>query len=134
MQASLYHVHINSRDIVFYKELLTFLGWRTINESADHLGATDGKTDLWFIRPETPHCELPYHRKAPGLNHLAFRVARRDEIDRFCREFLKPRGISPLYGEPKEYPEYRPGYYAVFFEDPDRIKLEVVFIPGQEAP
>ncbi|TMI54977.1 bleomycin resistance protein, partial [Candidatus Bathyarchaeota archaeon] len=27
---------------------------------------------------------------------------------------------------PKEYPEYRKGYYAVYFEDPDRIKLEFV--------
>jgi hypothetical protein len=31
-----------------------------------------------------------------------------------------------LYGGPKEYPEYRKGYYAVYFEDPDRIKLEFV--------
>ena len=28
-----------------------------------------------------------------------------------------------------EFPEYRPGYYAVFFEDPDRLKLEIVHIP-----
>jgi hypothetical protein len=31
-----------------------------------------------------------------------------------------------LYGGAKEY-DYAPGYYAVYFEDPDRIKVEVAF-------
>ena len=30
----------------------------------------------------------------------------------------------------REYPEYVPGYYAVFFTDPDGLKLELVHIPG----
>lgn len=40
-------------------------------------------------------------------------------------------GISTLYGAPREYPEYRHGYYGVFFEDPDRLKLEVAYVPGR---
>ncbi|TMJ94434.1 MAG: hypothetical protein E6G67_09530 [Actinobacteria bacterium] len=27
---------------------------------------------------------------------------------------------------PAEFPQYRKGYYAVFFEDPDGLKLEIV--------
>ena len=42
---------------------------------------------------------------------------------------MRPRRIAPLYDSPREYPEYRPGYYAVFFEDPDRLKLEVTYVP-----
>ena len=30
----------------------------------------------------------------------------------------------------REFPEYRPGYYAELFEDPDRLKLEVVHLPA----
>ena len=30
---------------------------------------------------------------------------------------------------PRDFPEYSPGYYAVFFEDPDRLKLEVAHVP-----
>ena len=37
---------------------------------------------------------------------------------------------ASLYRTPREFPEYRPGYYAVFFEDPDRLKLEVVHLPA----
>ena len=33
---------------------------------------------------------------------------------------------------PEEY-GYMPGYYAVFFYDPDGIKLEIVHVPGLAA-
>ena len=69
----------------------------------------------------------------PGINHLAFWVARRDDVDRFRDEFLLARGLPVLYGTPREFPEYRPGYYAVFFEDPDRLKLEVAHVPGARS-
>jgi hypothetical protein len=29
-----------------------------------------------------------------------------------------------------EWKDYDPGYYAVYFEDPDRMKLELVYVPG----
>lgn len=36
---------------------------------------------------------------------------------------LKERGIS--VGKPKRYPEYAPDYFALFFSDPDGIRLEI---------
>lgn len=133
MKASVYHLQLNVRDgavsIPFYRALLAYLEYRVTYEAADGLGATDGSTDLWIMavaRDRRPHAP---HRKNPGLNHLAFRVPARADVDRFHDEFLKPRAIPVLYGGPREYPEYRPGYYAAFFEDPDRLKLEVVHIP-----
>jgi hypothetical protein len=42
---------------------------------------------------------------------------------------LLPNKLSTLYGGPNEY-EYRKGYYAVYFEDPDRLKLELVTAPS----
>jgi predicted lactoylglutathione lyase len=32
---------------------------------------------------------------------------------------------------PAEYPDYGAGYYAVFFADPDGLKLEYVFTPPE---
>jgi catechol 2,3-dioxygenase-like lactoylglutathione lyase family enzyme len=130
MKAHLYHIQLNVSDISFYRDLLGFLEYRVIDSGNDYFGATDGQTDLWIIRSEPPHCDLPYHRKAPGLNHLAFSVPRMEDVDEFCREFLAPRHIKPLYESPRTFPEYHPQYYAVYFEDPDRIKLEVVYRPG----
>jgi glyoxylase I family protein len=72
----------------------------------------------------------PYDRYAVGLHHLAFEAdsrARVDELARWVR--MQPVEIE---SEPQEY-TYQPGYYAVFFYDPDGIKLEIVHVPGLVA-
>lgn len=137
---SLYHVQMNvsdaSRSLPFYKEFFGYLGYRVITESPEHLGVRNGTTDFWLTEADKNHRSKSFHRKATGLNHLAFRVATKQAVNRFVTEFLEPRGIQPLYASPKHFPEYVPGYYAVFFEDPDRIKLEVTHIPpsGKRQP
>lgn len=37
------------------------------------------------------------------------------------------------YDTPREFPEYTRGYCAVFFEDPDRLKLEIAYVPDVRA-
>jgi catechol 2,3-dioxygenase-like lactoylglutathione lyase family enzyme len=81
------------------------------------------------MQTDPRYADRKLHRKAPGINHIAFRVPTRAEVDLFTKQFLAPQSITPLYGGPREYPEYTPGYYAVFFEDPDRLKLEVAYVP-----
>lgn len=133
MKARVYHVQVNVRDasrsLPFWKAVLGYLEYRTVHEEGDVAGFSNGTTDLWLIGTEEAHAGAGFHRKRAGLNHVAFRVERREDVDRFRREFLLPRGIPTLYDTPREFPEYAPGYYAVFFEDPDRIKLEVTHVP-----
>ena len=127
-QASLYHLQLNvSADgLRFYRDFFSELGYRIWQESDEHLAASDGTIDFWVIQTEPAHAHRPFHRKGTGLNHLAFRFDSRVEVDEFAARFLAPRGITPLYQSPKFYPEYAANYYAVYFEDPDRIKLEVM--------
>lgn len=133
MKARVYHVQVNVRDaaasLPFWKALLGYLEYRVVHEEAGVAGFSNGTTDLWLMAADVPHRGAGFHRKRAGLNHVAFRVDQRGDVDRFRREFLEPRGLATLYGTPREFPEYAPGYYAVFFEDPDRIKLEVVHLP-----
>ena len=42
--------------------------------------------------------------------------------------WVRRRGAE-IESEPQEY-TYLPGYYAVFFYDPDGLKLEIVHVPG----
>lgn len=133
MKARVYHVQVNVRDaaasLPFWKALLGYLEYRVVHEEAGVAGFSNGTTDLWLMAADAPHRGAGFHRKRAGLNHVAFRVDQRGDVDRFHREFLEPRGLPALYGTPREFPEYAPGYYALFFEDPDRIKLEVVHLP-----
>jgi hypothetical protein len=36
---------------------------------------------------------------------------------------------ATILDPPADYPRYGPGYYAVFFADPDGLKLEYVYKP-----
>ena len=134
MKATVYHVQLNVADarvsVPFYRELLGYLEYRVTLGAGDMLGMSNGTTDFWIIQTAAGRDRSGFHRKDPGVNHVAFRVGRREDVDQFREEFLKARGIAVLYGGPREYPEYRAGYYAVFFEDPDRLKIEVAYAPG----
>ena len=133
MTSRLYHLQINvssgERAGAFYRDLFRYLDWRVIHDESGVIAFSDGTVNIWLIPTAGSFARRGFHRKGTGLNHLAFRVERREDVDRFRDEFLAPRGMATLYDTPREFPEYRPGYYAIFFEDPDRLKLEVVHVP-----
>jgi catechol 2,3-dioxygenase-like lactoylglutathione lyase family enzyme len=130
MHATLGHVGINlpneETSFPFWKDLLTYLGFK-LKLDGNHFDASDGHTYLCFSVTKPPYQQPAFHRKHTGLNHVAFRVSSAKEVDQFVKDFLQPRDIQPLYGGAKAYPEYAEGYYAVYFEDPDRIKVEVAY-------
>jgi glyoxylase I family protein len=71
-----------------------------------------------------------YDRYEPGPHHLAFHAESRAVVDHVYRAMLAV-GATVL-DAPTDYgsqPGYDEGYYAVFFEDPDGMKLEVAHIP-----
>nr|ART40104.1 K423 [uncultured bacterium] len=130
MKTQLQHVQINVSDreagLAFYRDLFAYFEFDAIEAGEDLVGFSDGSLIFWLMVAAPEHRDRGFHRKAPGLNHVAFRVSGRDDVDRFAAEFLTSRGIVPMSESPKEIPEYGGGYYAVYFEDPDRIKLEVM--------
>ena len=135
MKVSVYHVQLNisnaKNSLPFYKKLLSYFEYRIIDESKEHIGASNGTTDFWIIQTDKDHQHKNYHRKATGLNHICFKVSSKEEVDKFCKEFLHKNNIKTLYNTLKKFPEYHQEYYAVFFEDPDKIKLEVTFVPSR---
>jgi glyoxylase I family protein len=74
------------------------------------------------IRPA--HAGTPAHNPyAPGLHHLCLRAASNAAVDEAAR-VLDRLGIA--IDGPRLCPEYAPDYYAVFFNDPDGIRLEIM--------
>lgn len=138
MKGRLYHIQVNVADpavsLPFYRDLLGVLEYRLVHDGPEVAGWSDGTSALWLIGTAAGHASAGFHRKRVGLNHVAFRVGARADVDRFVREFMAPRRLPALYATPREFPEYAPGYYAVFFEDPDRLKLEVAHVPEPSRP
>jgi catechol 2,3-dioxygenase-like lactoylglutathione lyase family enzyme len=57
--------------------------------------------------------------------HVGFRAPDRAAVDA-VHEAALAAGTEVLHA-PREWPEYHPGYYAVFLRDPDGHNVEAVF-------
>ncbi|WP_408009038.1 VOC family protein [Pseudalkalibacillus sp. A8] len=77
-----------------------------------------------FVQADKKFLDVPFHRCRVGLNHLAFHADSMDQVDHLTSE-LKKRGVTILYTDRHPYAG-GPKHYAVYFEDPDRIKVEIV--------
>jgi catechol 2,3-dioxygenase-like lactoylglutathione lyase family enzyme len=120
------------RSLPFYRELLAPLGFHRISEVEGERGET-----IWHLSGpgstvglREAQTEGGYDRYRVGLHHLAFEASSRAAVDERA-EWLRSQGAEIESG-PEEY-AYVPGYYAVFFYDPDGIKLELVHVPGLAA-
>ena len=83
-----------------------------------------GETYFVFVQTEKTHLAPPYHRKKTGLNHLAFHASSLAQLEE-VRQQLTSHGFRELYAD--RFPHAGgPDYTALFFEDPDRIKVELV--------
>jgi len=73
----------------FYKGLLSYLGYKIVDESREHIGESNGTNDIWVIQAEQKYKNRPFHRKEVGLNHISFRVESKNDVDKFTQHFLR---------------------------------------------
>ena len=122
------------RSLPFYRDLLAPLGYHGISEVEGERGETIyylwGPGSTIGLRETRTQGGGPYDRYAVGLHHLALEAASRAAVDERAR-WLQDAGAE-IESEPREY-AYQLGYYALFFYDPDGIKLEIVHIPRHAA-
>jgi glyoxylase I family protein len=120
------------RSLPFYTALLGPLGYHRVSEVEGERGET-----IWYIGgPGTAiglreaQSDGRHDRYAVGLHHLAFEADSRAQVDELAA-WLRSQDVE-IESAPQEY-TYMPGYYAVFFYDPDGLKLEIVHVPGLVA-
>jgi glyoxylase I family protein len=122
------------RSLPFYRELLGPLGWHAVHEVVGERGETiqylTGLGSSLGLRQATTKSEGRYDRYRVGLHHVAFEARSRSAVDERA-EWLRERQVEIESG-PQAY-TYEPGYYAVFFYDPDGLKLELVHVPAHAA-
>jgi catechol 2,3-dioxygenase-like lactoylglutathione lyase family enzyme len=127
------HISLTVRDLDrafdFYDPLMQFLGYRLSEREPGYLEWL-GPAGWFILRPMRN--AIPHDRYARGLHHLAWSADNREQVDAFHRLLVK-QGASVLEA-PQPFLQYSAGYYAVFFEDPDGIKLELAHTPAQQRP
>jgi glyoxylase I family protein len=122
------HIYVAVSDLRrserFYDRLMRFLDFRKGTNPIDgepHLHYYNRDVRI-SLRPARGSRRLhdPY---APGLHHLCLRVPTRTAVDAAAQGLRK---LEIQVTPPRLYPQYAPDYYALFFRDPDGIRLEIV--------
>jgi catechol 2,3-dioxygenase-like lactoylglutathione lyase family enzyme len=132
------HIEITVKDmsvaVPFYDKFLPLLGFDPQRRVSAVMEAHEKhvveyshpRLSFAITSPRKAFAGDTINRRKPGaLHHLAFKASSRAEVDRLHSE-LKAIGAT-IVSPPREYPEYTPpGYYALFFKDPEGIKYEIV--------
>lgn len=108
----------------FWGWLLEELGYESFQSWEQGESWKLGETYLVFVQAEEKFLDIPYHRCRVGLNHLAFHAESRQQVDEMTKR-LESRGVNILYKD-QHPPAGGEEHYAVYFEDPDRMKVELV--------
>lgn len=117
----LHHVDIHVRDLdsarALFDALAPYIGYRKLGEEPDCVGyeTVEGGRPRFGLIPDREH--------RAGSTRVAFSVATRDLVDAAAR-IAQAHGAKAIDG-PGLHPEYG-DYYAVFFEDLDGNKFEIV--------
>ncbi|HEX2886965.1 VOC family protein [Vineibacter terrae] len=137
MRGAIHHLDLTVKDPwasrAFYEAVLGLMGYRCVKEDERgfdwDLVTPDGSSScsIGIVKAEGDRRTRPHDRYAPGLHHVAWRADSRADVDQLYAH-LMDLGATIL-DPPAEYPQYGPGYYAVFFTDPDGLKLEYVHTP-----
>jgi catechol 2,3-dioxygenase-like lactoylglutathione lyase family enzyme len=136
MQTGLSHILLNVRpeNMAFYRDLMAFLGWKTLYEGDGMLGVGGkGEESLWFGSQVK---EVANDYDGPGVNHIGIGTATQADVDAVV-SYLRDHHVEPLFETPRHRPEFSESeehtYYQVMFESPDRILFEVVYTGPKQA-
>jgi catechol 2,3-dioxygenase-like lactoylglutathione lyase family enzyme len=117
------HVSVRVSDFAkskaFYSKLFAFLGFKVLGEYDDAIGWTNGTSRYWIGQADAQSRKHKYRIGDVGLHHLGFELRSRKDVDAL-QAFVKKLGATIV--DPAG--EYYDDYYAVFFLDPDGLKLE----------
>jgi len=125
------HLMINANryeaSVKFYSWLMPQIGYP---EKHEHGGDNPGTGfygpggGLWLSNSAINLRSDNFDKRRVGLREIAFRADSRAQVDAVAKEVEANGG--KILDAPQAYPQYAPGYYSVFFSDPDGLKLEVV--------
>ena len=121
------HIYISVSDLkqseAFYDAVfLDILGFRknTFTLGADAHIQYYNRNLGYVLRPT--RSAATHDAYACGLHHLCFRVDSIAQVKSIAQQ-LQAKNLS--HNSPEHRPEYAPDYWAIYFTDPDGIRLEI---------
>ena len=125
--------------IKFYDKMFGWLGYASLwtldvgHRSTYYLARPPVPHSFIGIQPSASDQPVDHRARSTGIHHVALWARSQREVDQFYREFLLKEEVA-ITDAPAGYPQYAPGYYAVFFLDPSGIRWELAYIPRMPMP
>jgi len=107
----------------FYAEVLGFLGFKLKYDMGGFAGWSNGKTLFWIAAADAQGRKRKHRKGDIGFHHYAFELASRKGVDELGA-FLDKHGFD--VADPPDSYNGDDRYYAVFFTDPDGMRLEAM--------
>ena len=112
------------KSYLFYKAIFDELGYEQVSYDGDcAVWSSPQGYGIWISKAENPNYK--YKFDAPGLHHMCLKAPSEEMVDKIYQMLVEKNVF--IYNAPQKYPEYTDKYYAVFFADPDGIKLEAAY-------
>ncbi len=128
------HIHLTvndpERSLPFWEKLCHFLEMKTLLRNEDSLYCIGSRTGVLVRAAPPDKRHHTFDQDTVGLHHLCFRARSAADVDaiaRFVTDELQAKVVHP----PEDGSQFAPGYYSFLFEDPDGIRVEFNFVPGQ---
>jgi catechol 2,3-dioxygenase-like lactoylglutathione lyase family enzyme len=128
------HIQLSVNDpdrcLPFWEKLCHFLGMKTLIKGEGVLYCIGSRTGILVRGAPADKRDTAFDQDRSGLHHFCFRARQHEDVDavhRFAVDELDAHIVHP----PEDGERFAPGYYSVLFEDPDGIRVEVNFVPGQ---
>ncbi len=112
----------------FYSRLMPAMGMDNVFDGDDLCYFVGARTAVGIQPCKPEFADERFVQGRVGLHHICLRARSREEVDKvdvLLREMKAHIVVGASEGP------WAPGYYYVLFEDPDGIRLEVNYVPGQ---
>jgi catechol 2,3-dioxygenase-like lactoylglutathione lyase family enzyme len=133
IDASIGHIGIEVTSLgksrKFYKTLLEGLGLKVLRDTPEYLGFNNQSFSVWIGELKEPRISRrpPTGEEEVVFDHIAIHVNDKDAVYAI-EEQMKKAGFAALFPA-QEHPQFRPGYVAVSFCDPDNYVIEICTVP-----
>jgi catechol 2,3-dioxygenase-like lactoylglutathione lyase family enzyme len=107
----------------FYRQVLGFLGFDLRYDYPSYAGFHNGKTRFWITEADAEGRRHKHRKGNIGFHHYAFELRSRADVDALGAHLEK---IGATVTDPPDTYNGDDNYYAVFFEDPDGLRLEAM--------
>jgi catechol 2,3-dioxygenase-like lactoylglutathione lyase family enzyme len=128
------HIQLTVNDpercVPWWEKLCHFLDMRTLIKGEGIVYCIGSRTGVLVRGAPKDKPKRRFDQDTSGLHHLCFRARSREDVDAVHRFLVDELDAHIVHG-PEEGSQFAPGYYSVLCEDPDGIRVEVNFVPGQ---